>query len=90
MEDEEDFEDDLPGDQAPPQKLPSRRMMPIRPFRAWDDEGDPCEVVGVTYTGDDRGSLEFVVVVDVDGEVFPSIREIVLREDPGKAETPEP
>ncbi len=81
MEDDE-YEDEQYDDDDQPPRQPARRMMPIQPFKAWDDDGAPCEIVGITYTGDDRGRLEFVVIVDIDGETFSSIREIVMREKP--------
>ena len=55
------------------------RLMPIRPFRAYDHAGKEMEVVGITHDGDD--DLNFVVIkTGEDGdEIWPSIEGSAFR-----------
>jgi hypothetical protein len=57
-----------------------RVIMPIASFKAQDEDGDDVEVVGVTFTQADNHNLNFVVLVDGDdGEVYPTMRDVVWR-----------
>jgi hypothetical protein len=52
------------------------QIIPIRPFKAWDEEDRELEVVGVVHNGDD---LQFVAIVERTGECFPSMLDVVYR-----------
>ncbi|TBA63939.1 hypothetical protein [Rhizobium ruizarguesonis] len=52
------------------------QMMPIRPFKAWDDADKECEVVGVVHQDED---LQFIAIVERGGECFPTMLDVVYR-----------
>lgn len=56
---------------------PEPPMIPIDPFDAEDEGGDPVRVVGIT-TDDDM--LKFVVIEeDADGAIYPIVRTSIYR-----------
>lgn len=55
----------------------SRRIMRISEFDAFDDEDHPLRVVGIVDNGDQ--DLQFIVIVDDDGEIAPFIYGSVFR-----------
>ncbi|MBD8650802.1 hypothetical protein IFT66_06890 [Rhizobium sp. CFBP 13726] len=68
------------GVAAAEKKRPAR-MMAIRPFDAFNDEGRPVQVVGV-YDDDDE-VMRFIVIIedaDGDGEIYPIVERTVFRE----------
>ncbi|MGO8282195.1 hypothetical protein ACC795_12340 [Rhizobium ruizarguesonis] len=60
-------------------KQPAAQMMPIRPFKAWDDADKECEVVGVIHQDED---LQFIAIIERGGECFPTMLDVVYRTPP--------
>ncbi len=61
-------------------KQPVVQLMPIRAFKAWDDADKECDVVGIVHQDDD---LQFIAIVERDGECFPSMLDVVYRTKAG-------
>lgn len=74
---EETYEAVRSGVAAAMERPTSRSMMRIAEFDAVDDEANPVRVVGIV--DDDEDEFHFVVIVEVDGEIFPSVRASVHR-----------
>ena len=60
------------GDSSRPEML-----MPLAPFKAFGISGNPVDVIGVGHVDD---LLQFLVVEEDDGEIFPIFRERVFRD----------
>lgn len=59
------FDDDAP-----------REVIPIKPFAAFGDMGNPVEVIGVGYF---NGMTQFLVIDEDEGAIFPIFRENVFK-----------
>jgi hypothetical protein len=53
-----------------------KEVIPIKPFAAFGDMGNPVEVVGIGYI---RGMTQFLVVEEDEGAIFPIFRENVFK-----------
>jgi len=65
------------------ENVATRRLMPIASFDAVDEEGVKVRVVGIVE-GDDV-DLNFICLMEVEGELFPTVRESVFQPTVGKA-----
>lgn len=54
-----------------------REVIPIKPFAAFGDMGNPVEVIGVGYF---NGMTQFLVIDEDEGAIFPIFRENVFKD----------
>ncbi|MGO4677518.1 hypothetical protein AB4Z40_31970 [Bosea sp. 2YAB26] len=52
-------------------------LMPVRQFKAFNTSGNPVEVIGVGYFNE---MLQFLVIEEGDGEIWPIFRENVFKD----------
>jgi hypothetical protein len=52
-------------------------LIPVRPFKAFNTSSNQVEVIGVGYFND---MLQFLVIEEGDGEIWPVFREQVFKD----------